>query len=249
MPNARPGSIDDGERVGRRLLPRRADPQRPDAHRPVERAPAVLPARLDVGRRSHAENRPDTLLAGAVGVRGQLDRAVALDLLEAAREELDERRARLLALCRAEPRPRRALSGMRSSACRRSPRPACSVVVGRRLELLEQPALLVREPARHDDVHEHAVVAAAEALEDRHALAAQDVHLAGLRARLDLELDGAVERLDRRPSCRAPPRRTSGRPARRCRCPRARSAGRADAHEHVDVARAAAERACVALAA
>ena len=76
------------------------------------------------------------------------------------------------------------------------------------------------------DVHEHAVVAAPEALEHRHALAAQHTHLARLRSGRELELDRPVERLDASPSRRATPGRSSGRPARRCRCPRARNAGR-----------------------
>ena len=50
------------------------------------------------------------------------------------------------------------------------------------------------------------MVAAAEALQDRHAAAAQHADLAGLRARVELELDLAVERLDRDASSRAPPR-------------------------------------------
>ena len=47
----------------------------------------------------------------------------------------------------------------------------------------EQAALLVAEVARHEDVDEDALVAAAEALQDRHAAAAQDDDLAGLRPR------------------------------------------------------------------
>ena len=43
---------------------------------------------------------------------------------------------------------------------------------------------------------------------------------------LELELVVAVERRDRHASRRAPPASSSGRPSRRCRCPRARSAGR-----------------------
>src|SRR5579871_1782238 len=42
------------------------------------------------------------------------------------------------------------------------------------VELVEQAALLVAQVARDEDVDEDALVAAAEALEHRHALAAED---------------------------------------------------------------------------
>src|SRR5262245_14461868 len=115
-------------------------------------------------------------------------------------------------------------------------------------ELLEQPAPLVGEAARHGDVDEHALVAAAEALQHRHALAAQHAHVAWLRAGLERQLDGAVERLD-----------ADGRAERRLddrevdlREDVVALAHEAlvgtHAHEHVRVAGAAAERAGVALA-
>ena len=66
-----------------------------------------------------------------------------------------------------------------------------------RIELLEQPPLLVAQVAGHRDVHEHALVAAAEALEHGHALPLQDAHLAGLHAGRQLELDRPFEGLDR----------------------------------------------------
>jgi hypothetical protein len=64
------------------------------------------------------------------------------------------------------------------------------------LEVLQETALLVREVARDCDVDEHAVVAAAASLQYRHAPAAQHADLARLRARLELELGVAVERVD-----------------------------------------------------
>ena len=62
-------------------------------------------------------------------------------------------------------------------------------------------------------VDEHALVAAAEALEHRHALAAKHAHLARLRARLELELGVAFERRhgDRRAERRLDDVRSHGR--------------------------------------
>src|SRR5215831_11699454 len=68
-----------------------------------------------------------------------------------------------------------------------------------RLELLEEPPLLVREARRHEDVHEHAVVTGAAALQHRHAAPAQDDDLPGLGARLDVDLRLSVDRRDRDP--------------------------------------------------
>ena len=51
---------------------------------------------LDVGALGRAEEMPDLLLACRVGVGDELDTAVALDLLEPLREQLDHGRARLL---------------------------------------------------------------------------------------------------------------------------------------------------------
>ena len=90
------GVDDDRERVGRRRLPRRADPERADPDRPVERAPAVLPARLDVVAAGAAEEVPEALLPARVRVGGELDALRAVDLLEALGEELEHRRAGLL---------------------------------------------------------------------------------------------------------------------------------------------------------
>ena len=78
-------------------LPGRADPERADADRLVELAPAVLPVLLDVGGGGAAERLPDPLLAGGVRVRRELEcAAVAPELLESLREELEHDRARLL---------------------------------------------------------------------------------------------------------------------------------------------------------
>ena len=71
------------------------------------------------------------------------------------------------------------------------------VLVAQLLELVEEPTLLVGETARDGDVHEHAMVAVAEALEHGHPLAAEDADVAGLGARVELELLGAFERVDR----------------------------------------------------
>src|SRR5206468_832346 len=79
-----------------RPLPRRPDPEATDARGLVERAPAVLPAVGDVDRGRTAEDMPETLLALRVGVCGKLDAFGALDFLEAFREELEHRGARLL---------------------------------------------------------------------------------------------------------------------------------------------------------
>src|SRR5262245_53962043 len=86
------GIHDDGEPVCRRPLPRRADPEAPDAHRPVEGAPLVLPAAVDVRAARAGEERPQTLLARGVGVRGELDALRAVDLFEALGKELEHGR-------------------------------------------------------------------------------------------------------------------------------------------------------------
>src|SRR5665647_3112991 len=66
-------------------------------------------------------------------------------------------------------------------------------VGGERGELLEHLALLVRKLPRHQHVHDHLEVAAAQALEHRDATVAVHLGLAGLRARGQLHLDVAVE--------------------------------------------------------
>ena len=62
----------------------------------MELPPAILPVVLDVGGRGAAERLPDPFLAGGIGVGGELQSALAFDLLEALREELDHHGARLL---------------------------------------------------------------------------------------------------------------------------------------------------------
>jgi hypothetical protein len=86
---------DDGERVARRRLPRRADPEAAHANRPVEGAPLVLPATVDVRAARAGEERPETLLPCGVRVRGELDALGAVDLLEPLREQLEHGRASL----------------------------------------------------------------------------------------------------------------------------------------------------------
>ena len=191
-------------------------------------------------RREHAR--------GGLAVRGQLDLAAALGLLEALGRELEEPRTRLLGVLErdADRRAdqRNALPELLEEALVRLVR----LVVAQALELLEQLALLVGEAARNGDVDEHAVVAAAEALEHRHAVAAQRAHLAGLRARLELELDRAVERLDRdRRAERGLDDREVDLREHVVALAHEPLVG-PDAHRDVEVARAAAERARVALA-
>src|SRR5581483_11195755 len=125
---------------------------------------------------------------------------------------------------------------------------AISALVARCVEFLEQAALLVGEVARNGDVDEYAVIAMAEALQHRHALATQDAHLARLNAGCELELDRSVERLDG-------DRRADGGLHDRQVDLRVDVVALAnetwiglDMHQHVDVARAPSERACVTLA-
>src|SRR3954447_20433229 len=123
------------------------------------------------------------------------------------------------------------------------------LLVGVRVELLEQPALLVAQVPRHEDVHEHAVVAAAEALQHRHAAAAQHQDLTRLRAGREFVLDVPLERRD---GHGRPERRLSHRQVDRREdvVPLADEA-RIGAHLYldVDVARPRAEEARVTLAA
>ena len=70
------------------------------------------------------------------------------------------------------------------------------LVVGKLVELLEEAALFRSELTRHCDIDEYPMVTAPETLEDGHASATKDPHLARLGARVELELLGAVERLD-----------------------------------------------------
>ena len=97
---------------------------------------------------------------------------------EPRRDELEEQRDRgLLAASRrhAVDARRGAPSGTRSSACGRTPRRRRVVRLGagRLAEAAQQVALLLGQAARDGDVDAHVLVAAAEALQHRHALAAQ----------------------------------------------------------------------------
>ena len=103
----------DRERVAGRRPPTAARPRAADADRPVERAPPVLPARLDVGGARAAEERPDALLAGGVRVGGELDAVRPVDLLEALGEEL-EHASRAASSARSG-RPRRRLGAAGSA--------------------------------------------------------------------------------------------------------------------------------------
>ena len=141
------------------------------------------------------------LLAAGVGVGGELDRAVVVDLLEAGGEELDHQRARLLGP------PERHGHGDAPQLCQRNALFSLSKKPSswRYVSSPEWPSnsssrrrCSAVSAARDGDVDEHAVVAAAEALQHGHPLSAQHPDLARLRPRLELELDRPVERLDRR---------------------------------------------------
>src|SRR5262249_13548279 len=64
--------------------------------------PAILPPVLHVTAAHSGEERPQPLLAGRVGVGGELDAAFLVDLLEAFREQLEHGRARLLEATRCD---------------------------------------------------------------------------------------------------------------------------------------------------
>ena len=90
-----------------------------------------------------------------------------------------------------------------------------SSLVRRALELLEQAPLLVGQAARDDDVDEHAVVAAAEALRAPACPRPRSTRTSpGCVPGVELELDLAVERRDRDRRAERRLRRSSGRPAR-----------------------------------
>ena len=81
VPNARPGSITTGDRLRRRLLPRRPDPEPADRDAVVEVAPLVLPALGDVVDRDDVE--AERRLVG-------VDREGAVELLDALREDVEQ---------------------------------------------------------------------------------------------------------------------------------------------------------------
>jgi hypothetical protein len=73
----------DGDRVGRRLLPRRPDPAAPDPDAVVIGAPSVLPT---LGHVVHFQDvEPERRLVG-------VDRVGAVELLDALREDVKEQR-------------------------------------------------------------------------------------------------------------------------------------------------------------
>ena len=94
----------DRDRVARRRLPRRPDPERADPDRLVELPPAVLPARLDLGRGGAAERLPDPLLAGRAvrrRARAPLRRSISS---KPSGKSSSIARARLLGAARGRPR-------------------------------------------------------------------------------------------------------------------------------------------------
>ena len=100
----RAAGVDDDRRcVDRRRLPRRPEPHATRPHRSVELAPAVLPARLDVGDVRVRKRLSDRGFPGGVDVRRKLDVAAVVDLLEAVRRKVEKACDRVLAL-----RPRNA---------------------------------------------------------------------------------------------------------------------------------------------
>jgi hypothetical protein len=86
----------DGRRVGRRVLPRRPDPDRADRDAVVEVAPALGPVLAYIDRNRTGEGGAQAPLARRVGVDGQLEPVRPIDLLEAVREQLQNRGTRLL---------------------------------------------------------------------------------------------------------------------------------------------------------
>ena len=86
----------DGGLAGVGLLPRRPDPEPSRPCGPVERAPGVLPARLDRRHVDVCERGADCLDRALVDVEPEGERLSRLRLLEAARRELDRGRACLL---------------------------------------------------------------------------------------------------------------------------------------------------------
>src|SRR5439155_15546695 len=121
-------------------------------------------------------------------------------------------RARASAPGRSPPAPagrprRRGAAGSAEGALQLLEEPlvrAVRVHAGFALEVLQERALFLGQVARNPYVHEHAVVSPPEALEDRHAAAAQDAGLARLRARRELQVDVTFDRRhgDRRPERR-----------------------------------------------
>src|SRR5439155_2562076 len=119
------------------------------------------------------------------------------------------------------------------------------VLVRELLELIEEAPLLLGQVARDGDVDEQALVAAATSLQDRHAAPAEDADLAGLGAGLELDLELALER--RHGLLRAQGGLRDGQVDGREDVVALANEARvgANVHEHVGVARLAAEGAGV----
>ena len=199
------GLDDDDQGALRRLLPRRADPERSDPDAVVKLAPAILPALDDVDGGDVAERGSGSLLACRIGIRRQLDaggrrpaprslRGTARALLRAPLPRVPEER-----------RPRSVSAEVRLQAAEQARVVLVHRAVLARRKRLEKLPLLRREAPRNVHVHEHAMIAAAGSGEHRHALSAQNAHVARLGPGLELQLVLAVERRDRRGSRRAPP--------------------------------------------
>jgi hypothetical protein len=92
-PERTPRLDDHRNRVGRRLLPGRADPQRPDAHGTMELAPALLPAGRHRLGRDRAELVPEPLFADRIRVDGE---RAGRRLLEAFGMEVEQPGPRFL---------------------------------------------------------------------------------------------------------------------------------------------------------
>ena len=206
-------------------------------------APALLPARLDVARLQLGTR------ASPLDVRRELE-LVRRPISSNPSGKRSIHLARASSARSSGTRDRDAVQ--RKALFSLSKKPSSFLYVSSRreaLELLEQLPLLLAEATRHGDVHEHALVAAAEALQHRHAAPAEHAHLAGLRARRELDLDRALERLDAhlRADRGLDDVQVDGREDVVALAHESRI--RLDVHADVDVARAAAERAGMALAA
>ena len=196
MPKARPGSITTGRAPGGGAChggPTQSGPISTGWWKERQRS-----AQSSATSRMAASGKAASTRSAAGAVRGELDPVAAgLDLLEPLRRELEEAGAKELGVTGGGGDGGADQWKTLFSFSKKPAIVAVGLGVAQRLELREQPALLGGEPARDGDVDEDAMVAAAEALQDRHALAAQHPHLARLRPGGEVELLGPVERLDR----------------------------------------------------
>ena len=180
----------DRRRAERRVVPRRPDPERPDLHGPVKRSPAVAPVGGDVLPAHSAEGMP----AAAPRRRHPYTRRARdrrrVRLPRTRREELEHVGARFLGALGGNCDRDASDGAQRNALFSLSKKPFAGLVrrLGRQLlELLEEAALLLGQAPWHGDVHQDALVSAAEALEHRQPLAAQNADLAGLRPRLEAQ--------------------------------------------------------------